>query len=143
MTDDLIDGGGGAEVAASEGAEGSSSDVAGPAITDEEFEAIVERALARVPAQFMDALVNCAVIVEHDPPSHQPNLLGLYHGVPLTSRGEYSGAMPDTITIYQNPLVRFFPGRESLEEQVYRTVVHEIGHYFGFEEDQLHDLGWA
>ncbi len=113
-----------------------------PPITDEEFEAWVEDALARVPEQFLEAIENVAFIVEHDPPGGRRNLLGLYHGVPLPGRGHYSGAMPDTITIYQNPLVRVYRTRERVKEEVYRTVVHEIGHYFGMDDDELHGLGW-
>ncbi len=111
-------------------------------ISDEEFEEMVEDALARVPQQFLEALDNCAFIVEHEPPVGESSLLGLYHGVPLTGRGHYSGAMPDTITIYQNPLVELFVTRERVREEVYRTVVHEIGHYFGMDDDELHSLGW-
>lgn len=103
---------------------------------------MVQDALDRVPPQFMEAVENCAFIVEHDPPPGQ-YLLGLYHGVPLTGRGYYSGVMPDTITIYQNPIVRIYRTRERVAEQVYRTVVHEIGHYFGLDDDELHELGWA
>lgn len=112
-------------------------------ITDAEFEAMVERGLARVPEQFLEAVENCAFIVESHPPPGQPGLLGLYRGIPLTGRGHYSGAMPDTITIYQSSIIRLFKTRERVEEQVYRTLVHEIGHYFGFEEDELHELGWG
>lgn len=111
-------------------------------ISDEEFEEMVEEALERVPSQFLEAVENCAFIVEHDPPRGQRSLLGLYHGVPITGRGYYSGAMPDTITIYQNPLIRLFRTRERVREEVYRTVVHEIGHYFGMDDDELHELGW-
>lgn len=112
-------------------------------ITAEEFDQMVERGLARVPSEFMSAVENCAFIVEPHPPPGQPGLLGLYRGVPLTERDHYAGAMPDTITIYQSSIVRLFKTREAVEEQVYRTLVHEIGHYFGFEEDELHELGWG
>lgn len=113
-----------------------------PPITDEEFEGWVEDALERVPEQFLEIVENVAFIVEHDPPGGGRNLLGLYHGVPLPGRGHYSGAMPDTITIYQNPLVRVYRTRKRVKEEVYRTVVHEIGHYFGMDDDELHGLGW-
>lgn len=111
-------------------------------ITDAEFEEWVEEALERVPAQFTEAVENCAFIVEHEPPPGSGTLLGLYHGVPLTERGHYSGAMPDSITIYQNPIVRVYKTREAVREEVYRTVVHEIGHYFGLDDEELHGLGW-
>ena len=111
-------------------------------ISDAEFEEMVEDALARVPEEFIEAVDNVAFIVEHNPPGGRRNLLGLYHGVPVTGRGHYAGAMPDTITIYQGPLVRLFRTRERVREEVYRTVVHEIGHYFGMDDDELHALGW-
>ena len=98
--------------------------------------------LERVPKHFTAAVENCAFIVEHDPPGGRRNLLGLYHGVSLPNRGHYSGAMPDTITIYQNPIIRVFRTRERVREEVYRTVVHEIGHYFGMDDEELHGLGW-
>ena len=112
-------------------------------ITDAEFEEMVERGLERVPARFLEAVENCAFIVESDTPPGQPGLLGLYRGVPATERRDYAGAMPDTITIYQSSIVRIYKTRERVEEQVYRTLVHEIGHYFGLEEDELHALGWG
>ncbi len=112
-------------------------------VTDAEFEEMVERAIERIPEQFAEAVENCAFIVEAEPPKGQPGLLGLYRGHPLTSRAYYAGNLPDTITIYQGSLMRLFPGRENLERQVYRTVVHEIGHYFGLEEHELEELGWA
>lgn len=112
-------------------------------ITDAEFEAMVERGLERVPARFLEAVENCAFIVESETPPGQPGLLGLYHGVPATERRDYAGAMPDTITIYQSSIVRIYKTRERVEEQVHRTLVHEIGHYFGLEEDELHALGWG
>ena len=104
---------------------------------------MVERAIERIPEEFAEAVENCAFIVEAEPPRGQPGLLGLYRGHPLTSRGYYAGSLPDTITIYQGSLMRLFPGRKNLERQVYRTVVHEIGHYFGLEEHELHELGWG
>ena len=112
-------------------------------ITDAEFEEMVERAIERIPEEFSEAVENCAFIVEAEPPKGQPGLLGLYRGHPLTSRSYYAGTLPDTITIYQGSLMRLFPGRKRLEQQVYRTVVHEIGHYFGLEEHELDELGWA
>ena len=114
-----------------------------PRLSDQEFEELVEKALDRIPPELMEAVENCAFIVEAEPPPGRPRLLGLYHGHPLTSRSDYGGAMPDTITIYQGPLQRLYRDPERLEHEVYRTVVHEIGHYFGLEEHELHELGWG
>ncbi len=111
-------------------------------ITDEEFEEMVEQALERVPAHFTEAVENCAFIVEGEAPRGSRSLLGLYRGVPATERGFYAGAMPDTITIYQSNIVRIYKTREAVKEEVYRTVVHEIGHYFGLDDDELDELGW-
>lgn len=114
-----------------------------PAISDAEFEELVEQAIEAIPAELAEGVENCAFIVEREPPKNQPGLLGLYVGQPLTERAEYAGALPDTITIYQGPLMRHFPDPERLREEVYRTVVHEVGHYFGIEEEELHELGWG
>ncbi len=114
-----------------------------PAVTDEEFEEMVEDAIASIPGHLAEAVENCAFIIEKQAPNNRRGLLGLYHGQPLTERGQYYGALPDTITIYQDNLMRLFPGREELRHQVHKTVVHEIGHYFGFDDDELHELGWA
>jgi predicted Zn-dependent protease with MMP-like domain len=73
----------------------------------------------------------------------EDTLYGLYEGVPLTERGwGYHGALPDKITIFRGPLERDFP-REELEEQVRITVVHEVAHHFGFDEERLEELGWG
>lgn len=112
-------------------------------VTDAEFEEMVEQALESIPAELSQMVENCAFIVEDEPQRGRATLLGLYHGRPLTTRQDYSGALPDTITIYQGPLVRHYPDREELRRQVRRTVIHEIGHYFGFEEEELHELGWG
>ena len=114
----------------------------------EEFEKLVERALDDLPPEFLELLDNVAVLVEDWPDYSTPlagggTLYGLYEGVPLTERGTlYSGALPDRITIFRGPLERDFPP-EALRDQVRVTVVHEIAHHFGFDDDQLDNLGWA
>lgn len=114
----------------------------------DEFENLVERALKRMPPEFMELLDNVAILVEDWPDYSTPlaegrTLYGLYEGIPLTQRGtRYSGALPDRITIFQGPLERDFPP-EMLEKQVRVTVVHEIAHHFGIDDDQLYELGWA
>ena len=114
----------------------------------EEFERLVERALEGLPPEFLELLDNVAILVEDWPDYSTPlaegrTLYGLYEGVPLTARGtRYSGALPDRITIFRGPLERDFPP-EALRDQVRVTVVHEIAHHFGFDDDQLYELGWA
>jgi predicted Zn-dependent protease with MMP-like domain len=112
------------------------------------FEELVERALERLPREFLDLLDNVAILVEDWPEDSNAltqggSLYGLYEGIPLTSRGtSYHGALPDRITIFRGPLERDFSLNE-LEDQVRVTVVHEIAHHFGFDDGQLEELGWG
>lgn len=117
----------------------------------QDFYELVERALEGLPPELSELLENVAIVVEDWPEYSTPlaserddNVLyGLYEGVPLTERGAgYYGILPDKITIFQGPLERDFP-QEDLEEQVRVTVVHEIAHHFGFDEDRLEELGWG
>lgn len=112
-------------------------------ITDDEFEELVGRALDRIPEQFLEVLDNCLIVIEEESPAGVPTRLGLYEGVALTSRDYYAGAVPDVITLYQKPLVRTSRTKAELEHEVYVTVVHEIGHYFGLDDDRLHELDWG
>ena len=101
-----------------------------------EFDALVARALRRIPKRFRKLLDNVAIVVEPEPP--RPNLLGLYHGRPLTKRSVSDGfTMPDQITIYQGPHERMAHGLEHLEQMVDETLWHEIAHYFGMDEAQV------
>jgi len=102
----------------------------------DEFDAVVERALRRIPAPFRARLENVAILVEPEPP--RPGLLGTYRGVPLTERGvSDSFRMPDQITIYQGPHERLARDPEHLEQMVADTVWHEIAHYFGMDEARV------
>jgi predicted Zn-dependent protease with MMP-like domain len=110
-------------------------------ITREEFEDLVGEALDTIPPGLARLMDNVVIVVEDDPPS--PGLLGLYHGVPLTERGDtYAGVLPDRIAIYRNPLTSICRTRDDLVEEVRVTVVHEIAHHFGIDDDRLHELGW-
>ncbi len=101
-----------------------------------EFDALVERALGRIPSRFRKHLENVAIVVEQDPP--RPGLLGLYQGRPLTVRSVSDGfRMPDQITIYQSTHERLARDSEHLEQMVADTVWHEIAHYFGMDEAQV------
>ena len=120
----------------------------------EEFEELVTEALDSLPEEFAKELVNVDVTVE-DEPSPQDlmagqvprghTLFGLYHGIPLTKRGiNYDRVLPDRISIYRGPIVRAMRGNpEWIKDQVRKTVIHEIGHYFGIGEERLHELGWG
>jgi predicted Zn-dependent protease with MMP-like domain len=106
------------------------------------FEDIVRAALDSLPPQIARALENVAVVVEDENPE-DPDLFGLYHGVPLPERGSgYSGALPDKISIYRLPLEDEFEDPAELEEEIRITVLHELAHYFGIDEDRLAELGY-
>jgi predicted Zn-dependent protease with MMP-like domain len=115
-----------------------------------DFYELVERALEGLPPELSALVDNVAIVVEDWPDasilfSDDPDdtLYGLYEGTPLTERGEYYyGVLPDRITIFRGPLERDFE-REELEEQVRITVVHEVAHHFGFDEERLQELGWG
>lgn len=120
---------------------------------EETFEQTVAAALDALPEQFAAALENIEVVVEDRPraahrravgfkPWHRQTLYGLYQGVPLTQRTHNYGLVaPDIITIFREPLLRDFPQTDRLMEQIRRTVLHEIAHYFGIDDDRLHELG--
>lgn len=112
---------------------------------------MVERALEGLSPEISGLLDNVALVVDDWPDYSTPlassgpggTMYGLYEGVPLTERGAgYQGVLPDKITIFQGPLERDFPP-EQLEKQVRVTVIHEIAHYFGFDEDRIKELGWG
>jgi len=110
--------------------------------SEDEFERMVADALDALPAELGDAMENVAIVVDDWP---EVPLLGLYRGVPLTERGPigYSGVMPDLITIYRGPLCARARDAADLAAQVRVTVLHEIGHHFGIDDDRLEELGWA
>jgi predicted Zn-dependent protease with MMP-like domain len=82
-----------------------------------------------------------AVVVEDEHPD-DPDLFGLYEGVPLPERGDEAGSLPDRIAIYRRPLEEEFPDPRDLEREIRITVLHELGHYFGLDEDRLAELGY-
>jgi predicted Zn-dependent protease with MMP-like domain len=105
------------------------------------FQDHVRAALDELPPHLAAALQNVAVVVE-DENLDDPDLLGLYHGVPLTERGDVAGMPPDTISIYRLPLEESFPDPAELQEEIRITVLHELAHYFGLDEDRLAELGY-
>ncbi|NGN65698.1 metallopeptidase family protein [Streptomyces sp. A7024] len=113
-------------------------------MTVEEFEELVAVALDRIPAELTRLMDNVAVFVEDEPPADDPELLGLYEGTPLTERGEwYAGVLPDRITIYRGPTLRMCASRDEVVEETEVTVVHEIAHHFGIDDERLHALGYG
>lgn len=108
------------------------------------FEELVSDALDLIPPDLSALMDNVAVFVEDEAPEHEPELLGLYEGIPLTERGDfYGGALPDRISIYRFPTLRICKTEQDVVEEVEITVVHEIAHHFGIDDERLHDLGYA
>jgi predicted Zn-dependent protease with MMP-like domain len=105
------------------------------------FEEMVATALDSLPAELGRLMSNVAVTVEHDP--GPPGLLGLYEGIPLTSRTtQYAGVLPDRITIYRQAICAICRTEDEVADEVRRTVIHEVGHHFGIDDDRLAELGW-
>lgn len=110
----------------------------------ERFEELVGEALDEIPGELITLMNNVVILVEDDPPPGEPDLLGLYEGYALTSRGwDYSGVLPDRITIYRHPTLHICDTEDDVVDEVATTVVHEIAHHFGIDDERLHDLGWA
>jgi predicted Zn-dependent protease with MMP-like domain len=105
------------------------------------FEDQVRAALDELPPHIAQALENIAVVVEDEHPD-DPDLLGLYHGVPLPERGDMAGALPDKISIYKLPLEESFADPAQLREEIRITVLHELAHYFGLDENRIAELGY-
>lgn len=111
----------------------------------EDFDGAVSDALDTVPIELMDMVDNLVILVDDEPPEGEPELLGLYEGVPLTERdsGWAAGALPDRITIFRGPLTRWCADEAELREEIAVTVVHELAHHFGIDDQQLHAWGWG
>lgn len=141
-------------------------------MSDEEFEAAIAEALDAMPEQFMEALQNVAVVWEEEPSAYHlgydedgnesaeeagcgeeagdeeaegdfDDLLGLFDGLSIVERAEgYDDDIPDVITVFKGPHERCFDSREEIVEEVGKTIIHELGHYFGLNEDQLAAMGY-
>jgi predicted Zn-dependent protease with MMP-like domain len=111
-------------------------------VEPERFEEMVAAAMDALPDDLGRLISNVAVTVEHGP--GLPGLLGLYQGIPLTSRtaSGYAGVLPDRITIYRRAICAICDTEEQVVEQVRRTVIHEVAHYFGIGDERLRELGW-
>lgn len=114
-------------------------------MTPEEFEDAIADALDEIPPDLTAMMDNVVILVaEEPPPGEEPDLLGLYEGVPLTERDSWwaAGSLPDRITVFRGPTLRFCDSRDEVVEEIAVTVVHEIAHHFGIDDDRLHELGW-
>jgi predicted Zn-dependent protease with MMP-like domain len=105
------------------------------------FEEMIVTALDGLPDDLGRIMSNVAVTVEHR--VGPPGLLGLYEGIPLTARTSYyAGVLPDRITIYRRAICAICRTEDEVVEQVRRTVIHEVAHHFGIDDNRLHELGW-
>jgi len=122
------------------GSEAAALDLDEPA-----FEALVVEELDALPDDMVEGLENLIFVTEARPEDGSLDLLGLYEGVALTDRGQYGfGELPDRIILYREPLLAVAEGDlHELREQIHITLVHEIAHFYGIDDDELHRLGWA
>lgn len=112
-------------------------------VTQEEFEAMINDALDAIPDEFAKHMTNM-VVLARDFNDDDPTLLGLFEGVPLTEQhSNHTGFLPDAVFVYKNALEAMCSDSDELREEVRITVLHEVGHYFGLEEHELHELGWG
>jgi predicted Zn-dependent protease with MMP-like domain len=122
-------------------------------VTRDDFDALVEQALATIPERFRDALKNVAIVVEDEPSDEQldsvddgtmdesDTLLGLYEGTPLTERQWDDGnRLPDKVTLFQGPIEDASEDSEDVVIAIGETLIHEIGHYFGLSEDEIQEI---
>lgn len=119
-------------------------------MNEEEFDAAVQAAIARIPASIRKEMDNVAIFVAeaYEPGPHEdPDtvLLGLYEGTPLTERSSWwdTGSLPDSITIFRRPILEICGSHEQVIHEITVTVVHEIAHHFGISDERLHELGWG
>jgi predicted Zn-dependent protease with MMP-like domain len=109
-------------------------------VPEPRFEAMVGEALDTLPPALARMMRNVVVVVED---GEDPRLLGLYEGIPLTERlSDYSAVLPDKITIYRRSICALCASEAEVVDEVRTTVVHEVGHHFGIDDERLHELGW-
>ncbi len=113
-------------------------------VDSEEFERLVVDELDLLPDDMVDGLDNIVFVTEDRPEDGSLDLLGLYDGVALTDRGQYGfGELPDRIILYREPHLASCATLDELKDQIHITLVHEIAHFYGIDDNQLHELGWA
>lgn len=112
-------------------------------MSPQRFDELVSDALDLIPPKLAEAIDNVVVLVSDVHPD-DPELLGLYEGIALTERdSSYAGSLPDTITIYRDALLDICATEGQVVEEVAVTVLHEVAHHFGIDDDRLHELGWG
>jgi predicted Zn-dependent protease with MMP-like domain len=113
-------------------------------LNEQEFERVVIDELDLLPDDMVDGLDNVVFVTESRPEDGSLDLLGLYEGVAITDRGQYGfGELPDRIILFREPLLAVSKDLDELKDQIHVTLVHEIAHYYGIDDEQLHELGWA
>lgn len=113
-------------------------------IDDDAFERLVIDELDLLPDDMVEGLENLVFVTEKRPEDGSLDLLGLYQGVAITERDRYGfGELPDRIVLYREPLLNLAEDLDELRDQIHVTLVHEIAHYYGIDDDQLHELGWG
>ena len=113
-------------------------------LNEEEFERLVVDELDSLPDDMVDGLENVVFVTEDRPEDGSLDLLGLYDGVALTDRGQYGfGELPDRIILFRAPLLDIAEDLEDLKDQIHITLVHEIAHFYGIDDAELHELGWG
>ena len=113
-------------------------------VSAQEFERLVVDELDLLPDEMVDGLDNVVFVTEDRPEDGSLDLLGLYDGVALTERGNYGfGELPDRIILYREPLLAVSENLDELKDQIHVTLVHEIAHFYGIDDEQLHELGWS
>ncbi len=109
-----------------------------------EFESVVDSTLEDLPDWVVEQIDNLHVIVEDEPPAQLGEVLGVYEGVSLPERSaDYWGALPDRIVIFRQPHLRMKYSDEELKAEIRKTVLHEVAHHIGIDDDRLHELGWG
>jgi predicted Zn-dependent protease with MMP-like domain len=113
-------------------------------LSAEEFEKVVVDELDELPDEMVDGLENLVFVVEDRPDDGTLDLLGEYQGVALTERDRYGfGELPDRIVLFREPLLAICDNLDELKDEIHVTLVHEIAHFYGIDDDELHRLGWA
>lgn len=113
-------------------------------LSDDEFDDAIADALGLIPSPLQAMLDNVVFLVMDEPLDDEPELLGVYDGIPITERNEsWGGDLPDRITLFRGPLSRMCANREELVREIGVTVLHEVAHYFGINEERVHALGWG
>jgi predicted Zn-dependent protease with MMP-like domain len=107
-----------------------------------QFEREVDLVIEALPRWVLDKIDNLTVVVEDSPTADQGEVLGIYEGVSLAERGDYWGSLPDRIVIFYRPHLAMGLDDDELRQEIRRTVLHELGHHLGIDDDRLTELGW-